>query len=854
MSGRFFRPWLILALAAVGFPVQAAHRIDLPSWIRAKVLSRVEVSGYRTFGLHSHQVDGDVESFNSLNYSGQGGRRYTDIGNVNIVGRKVLDVLNFNLFLTDSRFRDPQARNVSLDYVRGPLEINAGDIRGRLTNSNRFTPFAKTLQGVQAGFRRGRVELRAVRSEAKGSPRTVSLQGNNSAGPYYLQTSQVIAGSESVEVDGVAQVLGSDYTISYEIGAITFVGKIVAPTSTIVVTFEAFGFNAPRGTVQGFGGTYDFGRAGRLGVTLLSQKTAGAGALSTRSELFQGFGAPSTPYVLEFEPLPGRPIAIRVDGVLQLLGVDYTFSPDNPAVFFFTRFVPSTSTIEVVYTPKPTTTVDGDREVLGLDYRLPLGTRGQNGTITLTQARGRLKSDVNPLSGTARGIDLDYRAKQWSLRTSLRDVPEGFVSVESRTFNRNEKAWDTQLQYQPGSGWVFAATQRNASIANRRTDAQGNVIVDQARVTELRTSANYGKDGSGPAWRIEHVRTASRLRGDETRLDNTELSGSRTFGKLATTFGLGHQGGRGPVTTGATTKEGTVALDTVRLGARYNPSPETALSARASLSTIRSDGKTGKGNDVTLAGSYNPSGRLSANVGYGISRSGELATLGRLQNGNGFGYGGNGFTGGAEGNGFAVGPTDLVYWTSSLSCRLSERAGIEGYAYTRRQTGSVTSNTENTTIGMAFDYDLGRQTNLFLSFDDSRTRFLDSPSKSDARTLSASVTGVPPGRLSYRLGISALLSGGSSNLGQDATTYGLNLVYRLNARQRLLFDAQIGQTRLYLPQDDASLALGWTYQIYKSVGITGWYRYRNLRNLDPTVQTGAYRSRGFDLELTFNFR
>lgn len=854
MAGRFWPRSSVLALSFVGATAQAAHLSDLPAWIRSKILSRVEVSGYRTFGMHSHQVDGDVESFNSLNYSGQGNRRFTDIGNVNIVGRKVLDVFNFNLFLTDNRFRDPQARNVSLDYVRGPWEINAGDIRGRLTNSNRFTPFAKTLQGVQAGFRSGPLELRAVRSEAKGSPRTVSLQGNNSAGPYYLQASQIVAGSESVEVDGVAQVLGTDYTISYEIGAITFVGKIVAPTSTIVVTYEAFGFNAPRGTVQGFGGTYSFGQAGRIGVTLLTQKMAGAGALSTRNELFQGFGAPSTPYVLEFEPMPGRPVVIRVDGVLQLEGVDYTFSPDNAAVFFFTRFVPSTSTVSVVYTPKPTTTVAGDREVVGMDYRIPLGKQGKSGSLTLAQARGSLKSDVNPLSGTARGVDLDYRSKRWSLRSSLRDVPDGFVSVESRTFNRNEKAWDTQLQYQPGNGWTYAATQRNASVANRRTDAAGNVVVDQARMTELRASANYGTDEAGPSWRIEHVRTASRLRGDETRLDNTELSGSRRFGKLATTFGLSHQGGRGPITTGTATKEGTVSLDTVRLSARYNPSAQTAVSARASVSTVRSDGTTGKGNDVALAGSYNPSQRFAANVGYGISRSGELATLGRLQNGNGFGYGGNGFSGGTEGSGFLVGPTDLVYWTGSMTYRLSERAGIEGYAYSRRQTGSVTSNTENTTLGLAFDYDLGRQTNLFFSLDDSRTRFLDSPTKSDARTLSASITGVPPGRLSYRIGVSALLSGGSSNLGQDATTYGLNLVYRLNERQRLLFDAQIGQTRRYLPQNDSSLALGWTYQIYRSIGVTGWYRYRNLTNLDPTVQTGAYRSRGFDFELTFNFR
>lgn len=819
------------------------------AWTRAKVIDRISVSGTRTLGFHSHRVDGDLEAFNSLNYSGMGAKRFTDVGNVNIVGRKVLDVFNFNIQLTDSRFRDPQARTFSLDYQRGPLEFSAGDIRGRLTNSNRLIPFAKTLQGVMAGYRSGRLDVRAVRSEAKGSPRTVSVQGNNTAGPYYLQTSQVVAGSEQVEVDGVAQRLGEDYTITYELGAITFVGKVIPPTSSIVVTFEAFGFNAPRGTIQGAGATYDLGKFGRFGVTAVEQKAKGSGALSTRTELFQGFGAPSTPYFLEFEPMPGRPIAIRLDGVLQTENVDYAFDTGNPAVFYFSRFVAPTSTIEVVYTPKPTATVDGDREVVGLDYRLPVG---ELGFVSYSQATGRLKNPVNPTSGTARSLDANLTRGPWKFRANARDIPDGYVSVESRSFNRNEKATDFGVDYESG-GLTYGLSHRNASVFARRVDSQGNVLTDRARVTELRASTSVAKDENN-SWRLEHVRSGSNLRGQETKIATTELSGTRNHGRLRATYGIGHQDGRGPVADGNTTKISTVSMETLRLNLAYQPSADTSLSARTSFSFIRADGESGKGNDVTLAATYNPGERFNANASYGISRSGEIATLGRFQGGSGIGYGGNGFSGGAESNAFNFVPADLTFWNVAAQYRLSQRAGIEAFAYNRSQSGSVTSNTDNTTYGFAFDYDLGKQTNLYASFDTSNTSFFGTDQRSTNQTLNLVLTGVLPGRLSYRAGVSVLLSSKSTPFAQDATSFDLGLMYRLSPRSRALLNAQVGRTRNYLPQDDRMLSVGYQYQIYRNIALIGWYRFRDLKNLDPSVNSGAYRSRGFDLELSFTFR
>ena len=131
-------------------------------WLKANVVDRIDVTGQRTLSYHSHRVDGDREAFATLNYFGQGDQRWTNTGQMTIAGRKVLGLLDFNLQVADTRFDDPDASRVTLNYARGPVSVSLGDIQGSLLNTNRHMRFSRTLNGAIAGFQQGRFAIKAL--------------------------------------------------------------------------------------------------------------------------------------------------------------------------------------------------------------------------------------------------------------------------------------------------------------------------------------------------------------------------------------------------------------------------------------------------------------------------------------------------------------------------------------------------------------------------------------------------------------------------------------------------------------------------------------------------------------------
>jgi hypothetical protein len=823
-------------------------------WMSENVLRRIELRGTRHIGYHDHQVSGDVEAFRALNYSGLGGRRVTDTGSMSITGRKVLGMLDFQMQLADNRFSDPQQQQITLNYDGGPLKISAGDIRGSLLNTNRFASFNKSLSGAMATYRTGPLTVRALHSEAKGSARTVSLQGTNSAGPYFLPSGRIIDGSLQLQVDGQEMRLLRDFVLDSHTGAITFVDRVVPPTSTIVATFESWGVNVSRGTVRGAGATYDFGAMGQLGLTAIEQTGSGRTGRSTRLDAFQGQGAPSTPYWLQLEPWrPQHPIEVKVDGILQFegpvegFGGDYYFDPSNPLIFYFKRFVPSTSTVTVAYTPRPTQTVDGDRRVIGIDYRLPIG---RNGTISYSQATGQMVGSATPTSGTARGIDGRYRFGDLNLRAAWRDVPSTFVSVESRGFNRNEKAVDFGADYARGP-LRYSLDHVNSSVATRRITAGGDVQMASTRVANTRANATY-LEPSGASWNLSHMRTFTRG-ASEARLDTTTLGTARKIGAIDATFALENQIGRGRTASGDSTD---VAIQGLRLGARYQLGEMLSFQGRAALSQVRSGGNNGQGTDASLAAQYGGNGPWKVSASYAISNSGQLATLGGFDNGLGSGYDGNGFAGGAYGSGFlAAGPSSYRRLQLTSSYRASDRLHFDARFHDSFSEGSYASNAHTSAVGLGVNWDLGNRTIANFVLDQSRTRFLRGlgTSSSDALTLDAFIAGSPEGPWSYRLGVNSLVSGGQSLYRQSGLGFDGALSYRMNDRQRVSLAFQHGRTGGYYPQMEDYLGAFYEYRLYGNVSLVGSYKLRRVRNLDASIAGGSYRSSGFDVELMFNF-
>lgn len=831
----------------------AAFAADLPDWLKwleKEVFDRVSVTGSRRLSYHNHRVTGDEEAFSQGTNFGLGGETFTDVGNIRVSGNNVLGSLNFDFNIQDSRFDQPQEERLSLNYKRGPFTVDLGDIQGTLLNTNAFARFSRTLRGAGFGYTAGRFRFRALTSEARGEATTVSIQGLNTAGPYYLQASQIVHGSEQVQVDGVPQQLGVDYVIDYDIGAITFVNrqtleaKIIPPTSSIVVTYESFGFSGSKGRVEGAALSYDFGRVGRLGLTGMWQRQGGSAGFSSRLEKFQGYGAASTPYFLQFEPLRTQPVTIRVDGVLQVEGVDFRFDAENPSIFYFNRFMPATSNIDVLYTPKPRSTVDGDRQTVGVDWRVPLGKRDAN-YIQYSHAVGETTNTTTPRKGTARGVELRYDTGGLSLQADVRDVPEDFVTVETTGFSRNEKSAKLGLRYRQNARQSYGADWSNSSITTRTSDDSF-----ATRFTVGRLWHDYSLPGWGQPVRTSYARTLTRNASVDSRIDTAELNAGRSFGKLDTRLGFRRQDASGRTTSDGERRQ--ASLNSLTLGGSYDAGRSWRIGFDTSLSQVQSDGESDWGRDLNLTLRYTPTSRLSAFANYTDSDGGEAATLAQFGSGWGIGYGGNGFSG-SPSTGTTTSSSSARVIRAGVDLQPSDRISARGVVALSRTEGGFSSNAETLTVGLGGDWDLGSGNFLGGSLDFADTKFLDQDLRSTSTILNGWLEGSPQGPWSYRLGGSYLVSGGASEFSQDNLSLDASLSYRIDARQLLSLSAFKGNVRGYLPQDNFEASLIYRYRIMRGLAVDFAYRFRDVENLDDQVTSGAYRSQGFDVSLALDF-
>ncbi|MCC6404481.1 MAG: hypothetical protein IT207_10785 [Fimbriimonadaceae bacterium] len=842
---------LVAVASAIAAPQEQGSSLE--RWYQENIASRTTVSGNRRLGYHVRKVEGDLDAYDVTEYGGRGLDRFTDFGYVRVTGFKVMGFLNFDVNIQDSRFQDPQANRLSLDYEGGGFTANAGDIRGTLGSTNPHARFERSLTGVSIGYKSSGFEAKVLHSQARGEARTVSFAGTNSAGPYFLQASQVVRGSERIEVDGEPQVQGQDYTVDYELGAVYFVNRqtlqarIIPPTSTIVATYEAFNFGGSSGTIQGVSASYNAGGLGKIGVTALRQKSGSSGASSGRLERFQGFGPPSTPYVLQFEPQSIAGVVIRVDGVLQRLNVDYQFDAANPAVFFMTRFVPSTSTIDVLYTPKQLSNVDGDRSVVGVDYTLPLG---KSGRLLVTQTVGELTNTADPRRGTARFADLRYSLGDFEVAAGVRDVPSNFVGIETAGFERNERTADLRLVYRPSATLTYDALYRNSSVASR-VGTGSSVRTVANRITRAEGGVSLTPENGMPL-RLRHVRTGSRTIQGSTTVDTTTLGTSRNTGAWSLGLDLTHRSAKGPFTFSGQRQNGTVTTRGLELRAGYRGEDRFGATVFAGLNQVSAAGRSGLGRDIGIGASYRASDKLDFRLDVSDSDGGALSALG-FDSGLGIGYGGNGFSSGADSS--FLNTAGSVTAVNLLASYLpTDRLTLVGSLHASRRQGGLSANTETLGAGLQVGWNLGRSALVDFSLDGTRTKFLGGTvGEASVLTAALGVEGSPPGRFTYRTGLTALLTGGSGEFAQDSLALDAALGYRLAPRHNLMLGLDFGQIRGYLPQNHSSASLTYQYQIWKSLAFNLGYRWIDVRNTTPGFDSGAYRSSGFDFELEFNF-
>ncbi|MCX7993723.1 MAG: hypothetical protein N2651_08660 [Fimbriimonadales bacterium] len=845
----------------------------------------VSISGRKSIGFHLHSVEGDFSAFRDQNYFGQGGQRLTDNTELTIRVNKFLGFLSFDWRWTNSRFRNPYDARITYTYESPNLTLEWGDITAALGGSNPLVSFNRTLKGATATAQWGNSRMRYIRSETKAAARTITIQGNDSPGPYYLQGSQIVDGSERVQVDGVEKRRGEDYTIDYFGGILRFRdGMIIPRTSTIIVTYETYAFNSAPSLLEGWRYEANLGRGYNLGFTMLSQKATTRTPLRRRTEQFFGFGAPSVPYDLQFPPLRdvNNPIIITVAGAPQVEGVDYYFDEVLPYRFYFTRFMPQNLIIQVEYTPRPdpSSTIGGDREVMGVDFTVPLG---RVGNIVWNAARSKAQAQTTNLEAIAHTAIGRFEFGRLTLNATYRDIPAEFIGIESVGFRRNERGYQTEIGYRFSAISNFQASLSKARVASLNT--QSSTFGASFTDTDIQSYTYTYTPQNG--FQLTLNRNTNATRTLSTRTDQTRDSISLARGWKNLNLSLGYE--QSNSNAFSSLSGGTrlfYRIRSLRSQLDWTVNAQLTLRASAASSDIRQNQTSSTTNaqtrsrDYTLEAVWRPLSTLSINYRWRDSDSGSLH-LGSndfrsrqygspLPPGSGFpsnpwgvGFNGNGFSSGAPMfSGYTYygvrgkGQDLTIQWTPintlSLDLQWSQN----------RSLGDFQTNSFQESLSVGASYMPFEWLALSANWSKQDVQFLTATGNSSNEFLTLGADIGPLRRWMINLNFYLMktrsvfgegFQGGQGNFAQEPVGFSARITYDVGRNQNLFAEFQRTDLRGYLSSRDTLFNIGYEYRITRNWAFVLSYRLREQLNLDPQYSQYSYRARSLDASMNWMF-
>jgi hypothetical protein len=844
----------VLALGASSALISAQEvSLGRQSWFQTNVVNRLQWSGQRTLGYHLFRFEGDAESFNALTNYGTGLQTFSDTGNLSVAGDKVLGFLKFNVTFNDNRFSDPEQQQYLLTYAKNGLDLNYGTVRASLTGGNQFVNFSRSLDGLTAGFKKGRLDARVISSNARGAAQTITVEGNNTSGPYYLQTGRIIRDTLQVQVDGKPQIVGQDYVADNQLGTITFLNKVIAPTSVINASYESFDFGGQRGSIRGVGVTYNLGWAGRLGFTSVEQLTGDSNDNPIREEKSLGFGRPGDQYYLQFEPVAST-IRITVNGIPRTLSIvddgvsDFYIDPRLPILIISRVAIPTSQEIIFSYRPKIVQSASGDRKVTGVDYTIPIGESGRS-FVKFSQASGEVKG-LNPNSGVAQALDFKIDEGKGGFTAQFKKIEPGFSSIEQTGFNRNEDRVQYGLDYFT-KGLTSRIGSYNTSITAFDTTT-GTAVIGSTRVVDDRIELEYSDPSSrnrtmSHRQNLRYSRTRS-IAADDNVLHTLGIGDEYRFKRLSFTAEGEKQDGRGRINN----KIQDVGINTFRTTVGYDATSKLRLTASASQSAIKTDDENSLGYDYSFGANLLDTGPWSGSLIYALSDSGTLASLGFL-NGNGIGYGNNGFSGSGGLGTLSTGQLRSRRMALNGTHQVRENMLLNFSVIQQNSEGLSTSNADLKSLVLGMSWRPNDVSNFNVDWSKSSTTFFSGSTPTSSSSSIDLNYSTSPGRFwSLNLGYNFTDSSGG-NFAQSSLNSAFSAGYRINDRQRLFLNAILSNTRGFYPQDDISLNAGYSYQLISGIALTGRYTFRDLANLDLNQTAGAFRSNGLSLELTFDF-
>lgn len=824
---------------------QTQVRVRKP-WFEKMFLDRLELSGTRTLGYQQYSFVGDADAFASLTNFGTGNQRFTDIGNLSLQGNNVLGFLSFRANFTDNRFSDPEQQQYLLSYQRGPWDLNYGTVQASLQSNNQFMNFSRSLDGIVAGYKLGRFETRFLRSEARGAARTATIEGNNTAGPYFINSGRIIGGSVNVLLDGVQQRAGADFVLNTDEGSLTFVGKTIPPSSSIVVSFESFDLSSQRGSLNGSRFAYDFGQLGQFSFAQMTQASGSGAGNSTRIELFQGFGRPGDQYFLQFEPITTT-IVVTVNGAVRSFapfddGVSEFYSDPALPIRIISRVaVPTTQELQIRYTPARLQTSSADRTVTGFDWNLPLDKKSGSG-INFSRSTG---GPTGGSTGSAESIRLNFNEGKGKFQGGFRKIDPDYQGIEQTAFNRNEKAGDFQLDYST-KGFNTQYKYLNSVISTTENNqlASTRLMTNNLEIGYLHKKK---KDDSPSRGQSVFFRTTQTTQRNENFLAEYGLRESFSNKKLNYTVESSQQIGR--VQQGVAMNDYRVNGYKTTVG--YNAGKNIFVSATGGRNNVSLGNQQSEGFDYAIRANLSQTGPWTGGIDYTATDSGAISSLGFV-NGNSIGFGGNGFSGNngvgtisngtfaSRRTGFNVGYQSAGFYNGGLS--FSRTVGV----------GAATNNADIETLTLTNQLQLNKNNTLNVDWTRVNSVFQNSTIGNATSYLwNMQFSGSQGKQWSYSLNANSLTSSGGG-FAQDSLGFQGDLTYILNSRQRLIGSASLSRMTGFAPQDDRQISAAYAYQLIPGIDLRARYLFRDLQNLDPTAIGGAFRSSGFSLELTFS--
>ncbi len=410
--------------------------------------TKITATGSSTLSMRADSVSGQASSFQSEQDFGRGSNGFynqTDL----TVDATVFKYFHYTTRVSNSLFHNPNDNTVKLDYKDKHTEVEWGDLNAQF-QGNSLIDFSRYLHGVKltrdwsSSFK-----TTLLYSQTKAEPRTIVVPGNDSAGPYFVYSGQIVEGSEHVRVDNSAELRkGEDYQLDPFTGELKFLNNRIIPhTSTIAISYESLGTGQGQGTVYGGRVEYKLNHSLNFGMTYVGQQSRGTTGFQLQTEEQHGLGAPQ--FYTTNSPIDlTKTLFVFVEGRQLGLG---EYVVDNSTLYtnriFIKLTIPFESIVRLQYIPYNSNPTPGSRNIVGLDSTLRLGKLG---SLTLETALSGLSLVDSNVSGHAWQVraDLNPFAKVHTT-VALRDISPTFSSVQSPGFNRNEKALEIATDYSP---------------------------------------------------------------------------------------------------------------------------------------------------------------------------------------------------------------------------------------------------------------------------------------------------------------------------------------------------------------------------------------------------------------------